>query len=51
MHIIIGYTPKGEVYVIGHTTSRAKAEKWVADHPNGMNDEYDLVERQTSAVL
>jgi len=47
MHIIIGYS-KGEAFVIGHTTSRSKAEKWVEAHPHGANDEYDYVERQSS---
>ena len=47
MNIIIGYC-KGEAFVIGHTTSRAKAERWIEAHPNGEQDEYDYVERQTS---
>ncbi|UVG33814.1 hypothetical protein SEA_HERCULESXL_29 [Microbacterium phage HerculesXL] len=47
MHIIIGYS-KGEAFVVGHTTSRAKAERWVEQYPNGEQDEFDYVERQTS---
>jgi hypothetical protein len=50
MHIIIG-SIKGEVFVIGHTTSKARAERWVEQHPHGLNDEYDWVERQSSQSL
>ena len=50
MHIIIG-SIKGEVFVIGHTTSKARAERWVEQHPHGLNDEYDWVERQSSHSL
>jgi hypothetical protein len=50
MHIIVGYC-KGEAFVEGHTTSRAKADKWIETYPNGKNNEYDYVERQTSHNL
>lgn len=50
MNIIIGYF-KGEAYVIGYTGSKARAERWVADHPHGLNDEYDYVECQISHSL
>lgn len=47
MHIIIGYC-KGEAFVIGHTTSRTKADKWIEANPHGTQDEYDYVERHIS---
>lgn len=47
MFIIVGYS-KGEAFVVGHTASRAKAAKWVQEHPNGERDEYDYVESQHS---
>lgn len=50
MHIIIGYC-KGEAFIVGHTTSRAKADKWIEQYPNGTQDEFDYVERQTSRNL
>lgn len=50
MHIIIGYTPKGEVFVIGHTTSRARAERFVNDYDT-VNGEYSAVEMQYSRSL
>lgn len=50
MFVIIG-SSKGEVFVIGHTASRRKADKWVETYPHGINDEYDWVERQHSAGI
>ena len=50
MHIIIGYF-KGEAFVVGYTTSKARAERWVEDHPHGINDEFDSVERQVAHSL
>ncbi|AUX83242.2 hypothetical protein PBI_RACCOON_29 [Microbacterium phage Raccoon] len=50
MHIIIGYF-KGEAFVVGHTSSRARAERWIEQHPHGINDEFDYVERQSSHSL
>lgn len=50
MNIIIGYF-KGEAFVIGHTGSRDRAERWVAQHPHGLNDEYDYVEFQSSRSI
>lgn len=47
MYILIGYF-KGEAFVIGHTGSKARAERWVEDHPHGEKDEFDYVERQSS---
>lgn len=47
MHIIIGYTVKGEVFVIGHTASRAKAERFIENYDD-INGEYYRVEIQTS---
>ena len=50
MNILIGYF-KGEAFVIGHTSSKARAERWIEDHPHGLNDEFDYVERQISNSL
>ncbi|AUX82927.1 hypothetical protein PBI_POCKET_28 [Microbacterium phage Pocket] len=50
MHIIIGYF-KGEAFVVGHTGSKARAERWIEQHPHGINDEFDYVERQSSHSL
>lgn len=50
MYIIIGTTPKGEVFVIGHTTSRKKAENFVKDYDVD-NGEYASVELQYSRSL
>ncbi|QBZ73017.1 hypothetical protein SEA_MRWORLDWIDE_29 [Microbacterium phage MrWorldwide] len=50
MHILIGYF-KGEAFIIGHTGSKARAERFIADYPHGKNDEFDYVERQTSHSL
>ncbi|QKN87730.1 hypothetical protein IXEL_29 [Microbacterium phage Ixel] len=47
MHIILGYTVKGEVYVIGYTGSRKRAERFVEDYDD-VNGEYYRVEIQTS---
>lgn len=50
MYILIGFTPKGEVFVIGHTTSRARAERFVEDY-DVVNGEYSSVEMQYSRSL
>lgn len=50
MTVVVGYF-KGEAFVIGHTTSRAKAIRWRDAHPHGVADEYDYVEVQTSYTL
>ncbi|AVR56294.1 hypothetical protein PBI_ETNA_29 [Microbacterium phage Etna] len=50
MFIIIGYS-KGEAFVVGHTGSRKRAERWVEDFPHGTQDEYDYVEMQVSHSL
>lgn len=50
MYIILG-SIKGEVFVIGHTTSRAKADRFVSDSPHGKNDEYSWVEAQHSRSI
>lgn len=50
MHIIIGYS-KGEAFVVGHTSSRTKAERWIELHPHGEQGEYDYVESQWSHTL
>lgn len=50
MNVLVGYF-KGEAFIIGHTSSRAKAEKWIQSHPHGLNDEYDYIERHTSHTL
>lgn len=51
MFIIIGYTHKGEVFVIGHTASRKRAERFVNDFPRGGTDEYREVEMQYGRSL
>ncbi|QFP95357.1 hypothetical protein SEA_YUUY_28 [Microbacterium phage YuuY] len=50
MFIIIG-SVKGEIFVIGHTTSRKRAERFVEDYPNGKEGEYNWVEMQYSRSL
>lgn len=48
--IIIG-SIKGEVFVIGHTSSRRRADRFVDDYPHGVNDEYDWIEAQHSSPI
>ena len=50
MYILIGTTPKGEIFVIGHTTSRKRAERFVRDY-NVENGEYSCVEMQYSRSI
>lgn len=50
MFIIIGTTPKGEVFVIGHTSSRKRAERFVNDY-DVVNGEYSIVEFQYSRSI
>lgn len=50
MYIIIGTTPKGEVFVVGYTTSRKRAERFVEDY-DVVNGEYSTVEMQYSRSL
>jgi hypothetical protein len=50
MWVIIG-SIKGEVFVIGHTSSRRRADRFVDDFPHGVNDEYEWVETQHSSPL
>ncbi|QFG04699.1 hypothetical protein SEA_CHICKENKING_29 [Microbacterium phage ChickenKing] len=50
MHIIIGYS-KGEAFVVAHTGSKNRAQRWIEDYPNGENDEFDYVEVQVSHSL
>ena len=51
MFIIIGYTYKGEIFVIGHTSSRKRAERFVNDFPADGTEEYREVEMQYSRSL
>lgn len=51
MYIIIGYTHKGEIFVIGYTTSRKRAERYVNDFPDSGTDEYRSVEMQYGRSL
>lgn len=50
MVVVLG-SCKGETFVVGVTSSRRKAEKWVVDHPHGLSDEYDYVEIQVGHNL
>jgi hypothetical protein len=47
MYILIGTTPKGEVFVIGHTTSRKRAERFVNEY-DVETGEFSQVEMQYS---
>lgn len=47
MYVIIGYTPKGEAFVVGHTTSAKKAQAFI-DRYDTANGEYVEVEAQYS---
>ncbi|AUX83366.1 hypothetical protein FDJ34_gp28 [Microbacterium phage Eleri] len=50
MFIIIG-SFKGEVFVVGHTSSRKRAERWVEQYPHGEQGEYNWVEFQYSRSI
>lgn len=50
MFVIFGFTPKGEMFVIGHTSSRKRAERFVETY-DVVNGEYSSVEMQYSRSL
>ena len=50
MWIIIG-SFKGEIFVVGHTTSIKRAQRFIIDFPHGTQNEYDWVEYRNSVSI